>query len=377
MLNIKVINVVQDFNVGGIQSVLLSLLRAFKDDKRIDFSVVVLEENKGSAFDKAAESEGLNITYLGAGASKNSHYYIRKIHDYLVYNGRLFFYLLKNKPDVIHTHNTRILKHIISTIKHTYKKYAWVHTLHSDPFAVHKAHIPVIKQAVEEYGVLPVCLNSTQFNKAKERYGLKECRYINNIVDLKRFHGTKELRDVCRKGLNIPQNAYVIGTVGRLEAVKNYAFLLDIFSNVLNINKNALLIFAGDGGEAENLKAKAKALGVLDKVRFLGYRTDTENIYPCFDVFALTSVSEASSVVFLEAQAAGLPCVISAAVTKESVISKSAVIMEENAAEEAWATTLLTPSDFCKQYSNEEDFSENAVKQSLIDLYGLAAKKGK
>ena len=366
---IKVINVVQDFDMGGIQSVLLTLLRAFKDDPEIDFSVVVLENCRNSEFDKAAREEGLNITYLGAYHSKSSHYYIRKIHNFLSYSGKLFFHLLKNHPNVVHTHNTRMIKLIYPCIKRTHKKYIWAHTLHSDPYAVNDAHIPYIQNAVNICGVHPVCLNKTQFEKAKERYGLSACDYIFNMVNLEKFHNAENTKKTCRKALGIPNNAYVIGTVGRMEEVKNYRFLMRVFSVAAKQSEKAMLIFTGDGTEREQLEKDAIEYGIADKVVFLGIRKDTEKIYPAFDVFVSTSITESSSLVTLEAQAAGVTCVVSSACPKESIISEKVVIMGKDATEKEWAEKLLAPSGFCKKAMDEADYKKETVIKSIKELY--------
>lgn len=366
---IKVINVVQDFDMGGIQSVLLTLLRAFKDDPDIDFSVVVLENCRNSEFDKAAREEGLNITYLGAKQPKSKFPIVRKIYRYFSYSKRLYYYLFKNNPQVVHTHNTRIIRLIFKCINRTKNKYIWFHSLHSDPFAVKEPNVPYIKNAVNICGVHPVCLNKTQFEKAKERYGLSACDYIFNMVNLEKFHNAENTKKACRKALGIPDNAYVIGTVGRMEEVKNYRFLMRVFSVAAKQNEKAMLIFTGDGTEREQLEKDAIEYGIADKVVFLGIRKDTEKIYPAFDVFVSTSITESSSLVTLEAQAAGVTCVVSSACPKESVISEKVVIMGKDATEKEWAEKLLAPSGFCKKAIDEADYKKETVIKSIKELY--------
>lgn len=366
---IKVVNVVQDFNTGGIQSVLISLLRSFKNDPDIDYSVVVLEKNRGSGFDKIAANEKLSVDYLGCSVPEIRNPYIRKLFRDISYDGRLLCYLLKQKPDVVHTHNTRMLTLILKCIRWTKRRFVWVHTLHSDPYAVHEGHIPRIQTAVNEYGVNAVCLNETQFKRASERYGIKNCDYVFNMVQLDKFHDTLKNRKNCRDKLGIPQDAYVIGTVGRLDPVKNYRFLLHIFSIVPKIKPNAVLVFTGDGEEAEILHDDADRLGILDRVFFLGIRNNTEEIYPSFDVFVSTSITEASSLVILEAQATGLFCVVSSACPIESIITDRVVRMSAESDDNEWVEQLLDPTNFAIPCASEFDYSESRVKQSLKDLY--------
>ena len=111
------------------------------------------------------------------------------------------------------------------------------------------------------------------------------------MVNLEKFHNAENTKKACRKALEIPDNAYVIGTVGRMEAVKNYRFLMRVFSVAAKQNEKAMLIFTGDGTEREQLEKDAIKYGIADKVVFLGIRKDTEKIYPAFDVFVSTSIT--------------------------------------------------------------------------------------
>jgi len=110
--------------------------------------------------------------------------------------------------------------------------------------------------------------------------------------------------------LGLPAAAPVVGTVGNLRPVKDYPCLVRAFARARARVPNAVLVFVGDGAERPALEALARELGVAERVRFAGARTDVARLLRRFDVFALSSQTEGISVAVLEAMATGLPAVV-------------------------------------------------------------------
>jgi glycosyltransferase involved in cell wall biosynthesis len=110
---------------------------------------------------------------------------------------------------------------------------------------------------------------------------------------------------------NIPLEKVIIGTVGRIEDVKNYQMLIRSFAGLLRNNPNRIhLIFIGDGSERENLEKMSDKLGVRNNISFLGIQYELYNIVPMIDIFVLSSLTEGTSVSLLEAQSCGIPAVV-------------------------------------------------------------------
>ena len=107
----------------------------------------------------------------------------------------------------------------------------------------------------------------------------------------------------------MPEGTRLVGTVGRLNPVKDQSTLLRAFSRVHGGMADTALVLVGDGTLREALEAEAVALGIADAVRFLGDRGDVDVLLPGFDVFVLSSRSEGYSMALLEACAAGLPII--------------------------------------------------------------------
>jgi glycosyltransferase involved in cell wall biosynthesis len=111
-----------------------------------------------------------------------------------------------------------------------------------------------------------------------------------------------------REELGISSGAIVLGTVGRYYPEKNYGMLLEVIC-ILREECNPVLVMVGDGPLMNDFVRDAKRLGVLDNLRILGERGDTQNLYPAFDLFLLSSVREGMPLVVIEAMACALPVV--------------------------------------------------------------------
>lgn len=164
---------------------------------------------------------------------------------------------------------------------------------------------------------------------------------INNAVDTERFFPDAQQRASARKQLGLKEDAVVIGHVARMCQIKNQGFLLQVMAEVVKLQSNARLLFVGDGELRQELEAQTQALGLSEYVIYTGSREDIPNLLRAMDVYVLTSFSEGLSVSAVEAQASGLPCVLSDSVSKETDLTGGVrfVSLEESA--EVWARALL------------------------------------
>lgn len=144
---------------------------------------------------------------------------------------------------------------------------------------------------------------------------------LPNAIDTEKFLFRPAERAACRRQLGIAPDAPVIGHVGRMVEVKNHRFLLRAFAACLAEAPAAQLLLVGDGPLEPELRALAAELGIQDSVHFPGARRDTPALYGAMDVFAMPSRYEGLSMALLEAQAAGLPCVVSDTVSRESDVT--------------------------------------------------------
>lgn len=133
---------------------------------------------------------------------------------------------------------------------------------------------------------------------------------VPNGIRIERFtRADPQVRDALAASLGLGAGARLIGSVGRLNPVKDHAMLLQAFELVHAAMPEAALVLVGDGPARGMLEAAARASGAHARVRFLGDREDVAALLAGFELFALSSRSEGYSVALLEACAAGLPVV--------------------------------------------------------------------
>ena len=133
---------------------------------------------------------------------------------------------------------------------------------------------------------------------------------VPNGIRIERFSpASEEHRAALRSDLGLAPDTRIIGSVGRLNPVKDQATLLRAFARLRVEFVDTALVLVGDGALRGSLESQATALGIGDAVRFLGDRSDVRELLQGFDIFALSSLSEGYSMALLEACASGLPIV--------------------------------------------------------------------
>ncbi len=144
-------------------------------------------------------------------------------------------------------------------------------------------------------------------------------------IDLEPFKQAVDARQV-RVELGIPENAFVVGHVGRFTKEKNHAFLIEIAFEVAKAAADICFLLVGDGPLRPAIERKVEKLGLRDKVTFTGVRADVPRLMlGAMDAFILPSLYEGLPLALIEAQAAGLPCVFSDVITEQADIVKHLV----------------------------------------------------
>lgn len=136
---------------------------------------------------------------------------------------------------------------------------------------------------------------------------------ILNGVDTDKFKPEEDQRKIkeIKQRLGIPAIAKIIGSVGRLEYEKNYQMLIRAFKRLESKYKDEIhLVLIGEGRHWDRLQSLANEMGLITQVSFLGMQYHIESLLPMFDIFALSSRTEGTSISLLEAQAVGIPAVV-------------------------------------------------------------------
>ena len=156
-----------------------------------------------------------------------------------------------------------------------------------------------------------VTINKEDYCRALEKLHACKVVYVPGVgLDVSMFADTQIDRATKRKALGVPEDAFLLCSVGELNENKNQEVIIRAMAKVENSNVHYIL--AGEGGKKEYLLQLAQALGLGDRVHLLGYRTDANELYKASDLFVHPSIREGLPVSVMEAMASGLPVISSA-----------------------------------------------------------------
>ncbi len=162
---------------------------------------------------------------------------------------------------------------------------------------------------------------------------------MNNAIDSTQFSFSEEKRNEIRESLHVGEKM-IVGHVGRFHPQKNHFFILDVFAKLLQKEPEAELWLIGTGENKEEVEKRAEQLELSNKVRFWGTRSDVSDLMQAMDVFLFPSLYEGLSVSLVEAQAAGLPCLISDCIPCECRLTDLAIPFSLDSGAEDWADKL-------------------------------------
>jgi len=201
----------------------------------------------------------------------------------------------------------------------------------------------------------------------KENMKKGTIQIIPNAIEVDQYLYNEEKRAEIRKMYDL-QDAYVIGHVGRFHYAKNHTFLIDIFAEILQRKENARLLLVGEGDLMPQIQEKAASLGILEKIVFAGNHTNVSDYYQAMDYLVFPSHFEGLPGTVVEAQAAGLRCLISDAITPEVVITEQVRVKSIEDTAESWASDVLAHGEY------ERSRDVTALKAAGFDVKSQVEK---
>lgn len=328
---IRILHSVSNMDRAGIETMLMNYYRHM-DRSRIQFDFLANKPKPGDYDDEIRAMGGRIWVSPGLKPSKypaymafmkqllQEHPDIRVVH---AHNEAMGFYALRGAQRaglplrIAHAHNTRIIC-----------DYKWPLKM------LCKAMLPSVATQLCACGV-----DSGVYFFGRERWD-RQGHLIHNAIDVRRFRYQPELRAQLRREYGLGDGP-VIGHIGRMNVQKNHRRLLNIFAELAGRRPDARLVLIGVGELEQETRALATRLNIADRTLFLGLREDVNAWYQAMDLFLMPSLFEGLPVVGVEAQAAGLPCVFSEAVTQEAVLLQDSCRLSLKTPDDAWADALL------------------------------------
>lgn len=341
----RVLHIIGDVCGGGVEAVVMNYYRHI-DRSKVQFDFVIHGYEKSLLDDE--------IKDLGGRIFKVESYRSNVIKQ--IY--QIYMVVKQNRYNIVHSHMNTLS---VFSLFAAWLAKAKIRILHNHSTSTPGERMrtalkyilrPFSKLFANHYVACSRLAGKWMFGNLE---GERKATVFNNAIDLDKFSYREDIREEYRKVLGISENTYVVGHVGRFMYQKNHKFLIEIFSELVKKNGNITFLLIGDGSLRDSIKEQVHFAGLDEKVKFLGLRQDTAKLYSVMDVFVLPSWYEGLPVVSVEAQANGLPCLVSDKVSDECCLTHTLSFMSLKQTSEEWAEKIM-------------DFSQNrnvVAKQEL------------
>ncbi len=343
----KILHLTYDMRIGGTEQVIKNLIEGM-DLSQFDVSILCIEEPIGP-FGEMLIEQGIKIDSFARQDGFDTNL-IKQIRQYIK----------QHKIDVLHCHQYTpwvygVLAAAFTKTKVIFTEHgrfypdssSWKRKLINPILVALTDHITVIskatKQALADFEYIPLKNVDVVYN------GIAELEVDNAIAS--------DLRSKYK----IPDDAIVLGTIARLDPIKNQTMMLRAFQQVLAKKSNCYLLIVGDGDERTKLENLVDELTIRNNVIFTGYIAKPANHMKLMDIFLLPSLSEGTSMTLLEAMSIGKPCAVTdAGGNSEIILHEYNGLVSENGDADEFHKSLI------RMVNDEhmlETFSINARKR--------------
>jgi glycosyltransferase involved in cell wall biosynthesis len=311
---IRVLQIVTQMNRAGLESRLMDIYRNI-DRSRVQFDFYTCRKEIGS-FDDEIKTMGGVVYY-------NDPLDLKRIHR--MSNQFKLFLLSHTEYKIVHCHLNQWCGLVLKGAEQAKVPVRIAHSRTSlQKFTVKNMIKNVVKLSTNRYAThyFAVSIKAGEWLFGKRMIKSGKVEIWPNAIDCKKFVFNLQKREKMRKMLGLGNDLTLIH-VGNLRPEKNHAFLFQIFKQVLDEQPSAKLILVGRDMMDGTTQSLAKGVGIDKSVQFLGSRSDVSDLLQAGDVFVFPSLYEGFPGAVLEAQAAGLPCVISDTITDEVCITNN------------------------------------------------------
>lgn len=362
----RVLHITYDMGIGGTEQVINQLIRGM-DKSEVEHRICCIEGSLG-AIGQALQKEGISIEVLARQPGfdwaliksirkliKTHRIDIVHCHQYTpwVYG---WFAALGTKAKVIFTEHGRFFPD-----RHRRKAWLLNKLMAASTYQI-TAISKATKAALVEYEFLPEHKIQVIYNG------------IEPLVS------TEAGREKARQELGIKPEQRVIGTVARLDPIKNQAMILEAFGGLAADFPDLVLLLVGDGPERQNLEQLAAKLQISERVIFAGFKSPATDYMALMELFLLPSLSEGTSMTLLEAMSLGIPCLVSDVGGNPEVVqhNKTGIVLQKLTSEMiSKAIVIFLNSDALSSdlsinsyYLFCNEFSKYKMTDLISNVYG-------
>lgn len=355
---IRVLHIVTHMTTDGLETMLMNYYRHI-DRERLQFDFLT-HRAEPAAYDEEIKSLGGKI------------YYFPKLNPFSAHYKNALYRFFREHPEykIIHVHQDCLSSVMLREAEHAGVP---VRIAHSHCASQDKN----LKYPIKLYYRHLIPRYATDLFACGQEAGQwmfegAPFRVINNAIDAAKFSFDPAMRNTTRNAWGIGNNELLIGHVGRFFPQKNHAFLLDIFYEIQK-KAPAKLMLVGDGFLRPDIEKKIDALGIRSKVILTGIRKDVEKLFQAMDVFVFPSNYEGLPLTVIEAQAAGLPCLISDRVSPECMKTDLVIQVPLSDRPEAWADLSIEKAKTTRKHTYQDickaNYDITSEAKNLMDFY--------
>lgn len=345
---IRILQVVTYMGRGGLETMLMNYYRHM-DRSRVQFDFLTHRQEKADYDDE--------IAHLGG-----KIYHLPRLVPWSMGYRRALNQFFQSHPEyrIVHVHQDCLSSVILKAAQHNGVPVRIAHSHNSSQDKNIKYLIKLYyKQFIPRYATQ---LFACGEDAGRWMFGGKDFRILQNAIDVSAYQFQPGKRARVRSALRIPEENLVLGHVGRFSHQKNHLFLLDIFSSVHSQNAETTLLLVGDGELRPQIEQKIQDLGLGGSVILTGVRSDVPDLLQAMDLFVFPSLYEGLGIVVVEAQASGLPCIISEHLPSECNITSLVKRIPLRETSSAWANAILNTD------STERDSLTSEISKAGFDI---------
>lgn len=401
MEKVNVIEFIQTVGDGGAET-LVKDYALLMDKERFQVTVVVLHDVADSANLRHLRSHGIPVIALSSqedvlkkawhklfwrkqaariqsehvlenpvlpGDTYEQETPLRRVRNYArnLYFGLKFLKVQRQLgASVVHAHLD--LLECLQTVAPALKGVRLFHTCHALPHLIYAGvEGRAARYLIDHNGLQLIALHSDMAKEMDAMFPGQKTVVIRNGVDFHRFQHPQTTGMEKRAELGTPEKAFVVGHVGRFTPEKNHGFLVDVFREIAKQEPNAYLLMIG-AGDHRDTEDKLKEYGLGNRYQILSGRADIPELLAAMDVFVFPSIFEGFPVSVIEAQAAGLRCIVSDRCPEEVIRTDICIPMPLGNPED-WAQAALDRDRKREASKSLSDYDMNREIRRLERLY--------
>lgn len=345
---IRILHVLGGLDIGGAEAFVMNLYREM-DPQKVQFDFVK-HASKAGAFEKEIRERGGKIFECPRYKGINHFAYTKWWND---------FFAQHPEYAVVHGH----VRSTAAIYLQIARKHGSVTIAHSHSTSNGKGMGAAVKDTMQ----LLIRFTADWLFACSDKAGIwlygknaltkPNYKMIPNGIELQRFAFDAAKQAEMRTELGFAEDDFVLGHIGRFSTPKNHKFLVELFAEYAVKEPKAKLLLVGDGELFETVREQVKALGHAERVVMVGAKINTQDYYQAMDMFVFPSLWEGLPVSVVEAQANGLPCLISDVITQDVVLTNlvKKVSLEK---EDCWISAIEQQKRKIRQGCTEEQYKQ-------------------